>query len=223
MYTNRLDKNEIIIRMTLSPQQKEDINAQVALAAKINDLTPTQRAQFLQIQQTSIYDETTKQKNQVYDQTYGELKNAFAAVDSTIMHGIRNEQLNESVNDSLKNVENATNNIQSDKNLAKRKYEMNEWTVNNKRDTLFVFSMLFIMLSGLLLTTGLWKLRIISTSFWALLSVPMIIIFLLTLLYRSQYTNANRNKRYWNKNNFNLKNDKMTIQMPTCDSISAAL
>jgi len=139
------------------------------------------------------------------------------------MHKISNEQLNESVNDSLKNVENATNNIQSDKNLAKRKYEMNEWTVNNKRDTLFVFSMLFIMLSGLLLTTGLWKLRIISTSFWALLSVPMIIIFLLTLLYRSQYTNSNRNKRYWNKNNFNLKNDKMTIQMPTCDSISAAL
>ena len=79
---------------------------------------------------------------------------------------------------------------------------MNEWTVNNKKDTLFVFSMLFIVISGLLLITGLLRLNMISNTFWMALSILMLLIFIFTVVYRSQYTDIYRDKKYWNRKLF---------------------
>ena len=98
-----------------------------------------------------------------------------------------------------------------------RKNEMNEWTVGNKQDTLFVFSSLFIMLSGLLLITGLWRLGMISSYLWVAFAVPLLLIFILILLRRWRYTDVLRNKRYWNKQIFEGKYNKIAI--PSCPQI----
>ena len=74
--------------------------------------------------------------------------------------------------------------------------------------------MLFIMLSGLILLTALWRIGTISASLCAGLAVPLIIIFVLTVINRSQYTNIFRDKRYWNRNTFNDKYGK--IPVPLC-------
>jgi hypothetical protein len=101
--------------------------------------------------------------------------------------------------------------VLEDKNMSGRKHEMNEWTVNNKKDTLFVFSSSFIMLSGLLLITVLWRMGVINSFLWAALGAPLIIICGLILLNRAQYTNALRNKRYWNKKIFEGKYGKIPV------------
>jgi hypothetical protein len=101
---------------------------------------------------------------------------------------------------------------------------MNEWSVGNKNDTLFIFSSLFIMLSGLLLITVLWRMSMLSSTLWVALGAPMIILFALIVINRAQYTNILRNKRYWNKQIFEGKYGK--IPLPLCpdvvDSISNA-
>jgi hypothetical protein len=74
--------------------------------------------------------------------------------------------------------------------------------------------MLFIMLSGLLLVTVLWRMGMISSVLWVALSAPMIIIFILTVVNRSQYTDIFRNKRYWNRRIFEGKYGKIPI--PLC-------
>ena len=101
--------------------------------------------------------------------------------------------------------------VMEDNNMSGRKHEMNEWTVNNKKDTLFVFSSVFIMLSGLLLITVLWKMGVIGSTLWAALGAPLIIICVLIILSRSQYTNALRNKRYWNKKIFEGSYGKIPV------------
>lgn len=84
---------------------------------------------------------------------------------------------------------------------TKRIYEMNEWTVHNKKDTLFVLSSLFIALSTLLLLTVLWHMGISTGYTAAIYAVPVVIIFVFILINRSQYTNRIRDQRYWNREN----------------------
>jgi hypothetical protein len=188
----------------------------VELAGAIGQLKkdPTQLQQFLQSQQDKVFKDITKQKDSTFQKVYGDLTRATQAQESAIMHNKRNmelSKLNTKIYEAQKNTASA---ITQDKDLANRKYEMNEWSVNNKKDTLFVFSMLFIMLSALILLTGLWRMGFISASLLVLLSIPIIAIFVFTVVYRSQYTDVFRNKRYWNRRIFEGKYGK--IPVPLC-------
>ena len=89
----------------------------------------------------------------------------------------------------------------NDAETTKRIYEMNEWTVQNKKDTLFVLSSLFIALSTLLLLTVLWRMGISTGYTAAIYAVPVVIIFAFIVINRSQYTNSIRDQRYWNREN----------------------
>lgn len=188
----------------------------VELAAALNNLKkdPAQLQQFLQSQQDKVYKDVTKQKDGTFQKVYGDLSRATKAQESAIMHNKRNMELSILNQKILDEQKRAADTITQDKNLANRKYEMNEWTVNNKKDTLFVFSMLFIVLSGLVLITVLWRMGILGTSLWLLLAAPMIIIFVFTVVNRSQYTDVLRNKRYWNRQIFEGKYGK--IPVPLC-------
>jgi ABC-type multidrug transport system fused ATPase/permease subunit len=94
------------------------------------------------------------------------------------------------------------NDVINDKNTASRKHEMNEWTFGNKNDTLFVYSACFIMISVFLLFTGLMRMGVISSSVWLITVCIGIIAFVLIVLNRYSYTNAQRNNRYWNKKRY---------------------
>jgi hypothetical protein len=190
----------------------EDVELATAIGQLKKD--PAQLQQFLQDQQNTVYQDVMRQKTSTFEKVYGDLSRATQAQESAIMHNKRNMELaklNTNIYEVQKNNANA---LTQDKDLANRKYEMNEWTVNNKKDTLFVFSMLFIMLSALVLLTGLWRMGFISASLLALLSIPLIVIFVLTVVYRSQYTDVFRNKRYWNRRIFEGKYGK--IPVPLC-------
>lgn len=89
----------------------------------------------------------------------------------------------------------------TDTDTTKRIYEMNEWTVQNKKDTLFVLSSLFIALSTLLLLTVLWRMGLSTGYTAAIYAVPVVIIFAFIVINRSQYTNNIRDQRYWNREN----------------------
>jgi hypothetical protein len=97
---------------------------------------------------------------------------------------------------------------------------MNQWSVSNKDDTLFVFSSLFILLSSLILLTLLWRRTIISSALYGSLSGLFVLIFILMVIYRANYTNVWRNNRYWNRRNFDGKYGK--IQPPNCADLSKA-
>jgi hypothetical protein len=92
---------------------------------------------------------------------------------------------------------------------------MNEWSVNNKKDTLFVFSALFVGLCIILVFTVLLRMSIIGSGLWGTTCGITILIFILIVLNRAQYTDQLRNKQYWNKKNFDKKNPPITSVCPT--------
>jgi len=191
----------------------------VELASAIGELkkNPGEMQRFLQNQQSRVYNDIVKQKDDTFQKVYGDLNRSTQVQESISMYGKRSKELADLHQQMYDNQQNDANAVVDDKNLANRKYEMNEWSIGNKNDTLFVMSSLFIMLSGLLLLVGLWKVGILSSFWCALLGGPLIIIFVLIVVNRSQYTDYLRNKRYWNKKIFEGKYGKVPI--PLCPNM----
>ena len=194
----------------------------VELATVIGQLKqdPAKLQQFLQEQQDRIYQDVIKQKESTFEKVYGDLKRASDSQDAVIMLDKRSRELADFQRQLYENQAKSAGAITEDKNLAGRKYEMNEWSVNNKNDTLFVFSSLFILLSSLILLTLLWRGTLISSALYGSLSGLFVLIFIFMVIYRANFTNIWRNNRYWNRRNFEGKYGK--IPVPLCANVAEA-
>ncbi len=188
----------------------------VELATAIGQLkqNPAELQQFLQNQQGKVYSDVTKQKDSTFQKVYGDLNRALKSQEAILLLDSRNQELSNIQQQVYQNQERSAIAVTEDKNLAGRKYEMNQWSINNKKDTLFVFSTLFILLSSLILLIVLWRMRIIGTGFCSGLASLLIIIFVLIVIYRANFTDNWRDKRYWNRRTFEGKYGK--IPVPLC-------
>ena len=199
-------------------KQFQDIELATAVSQLKKD--PAQLQRFLQGQQGTVFNDVTKQKDATFQKVYGDLTRASQAQESILMYDKRNKELADIQNEIYQNQKNSAVAVSEDKALAGRKYEMNEWSVNNKRDTLFIFSMLLIVLTSLTVLTVLWRMGIISATLWVVIGAPIILVFLLTLISRSQYTTVLRDQRYWNRRRF-PSSEKPRIPIPVCGDISS--
>jgi len=192
----------------------------VELATAIGQLKqdPAQLQQFLQDQQDRIYQDVVKQKESTFQKVYGDLRRASDSQDAVIMLDKRSRELADIQRQIYENQAKSAGAITEDKNLAERKYEMNQWSVGNKNDTLFIFSSLFILLSSLILLTLLWRRILISSALYGSLSSLFILIFIFMVIYRANFTNIWRNNRYWNRRNFDGKYGK--IPVPQCVDVA---
>ena len=191
----------------------------IELAAALSKFreSPAELQAFLQKQQSSVYRDIIKQKGNVFSKVYGDLNRAAKSQESVLMYNERNKTLSSMQDQVFNNQKNMADAVVNDKNLASRKNEMNEWSVGNKNDTLFVYSSLFITLSASLLFSVLWKMGIISGYLCGSLMGLIIIIFILILINRSQYTANTRDQRYWNRKNFSGKYGK--VPLPNCTGL----
>jgi hypothetical protein len=207
---------ETTIRNT---QTLQDI--ELAEAMKRLKSNPSELRAWLQSQQDRVYRDIVQQKENTFNKVYGDFHRASKVEESILMHNKRSQELSDMVDQVYQNQEASASAVLQDKALATRKNEMNEWTVGNKQDTLFVFSSLFLLLSGLLFLTAIWRLGLIRSSLWVSFAIPLVIIFLLILFRRWRYTDVLRNKRYWNKQIFEGKRKKITL--PSCPEIVGAV
>jgi hypothetical protein len=182
---------------------------------------PVKFSAWLADQQSKVFNDITAQKERTFKKAYGDLGTTSRAYEAYLLQGMRNKDLLALQKEMTSARNNDAAAVMDDKNIAARKTEMNEWTVSNKQDTLFVFSSLFITLSCLVLLTCLWRLGLISPYTWSFIGIPLIVIFLLILFRRYFYTVHLRNKRYWNKQIFEGSYNK--IKIPSCEDIQDAL
>lgn len=197
----------------------QDIELATALQQLKNN--PSELQQFLQGQQSKIYNDITQQKDNSFQKVYGDLQRSLDANEAILMYNKRSQEVDAVYNQLYKEKKKEVDELQFNKDLAGRKYEMNQWTVGNKDDTLFVYSMLFIGLSAALLFSGLWRAGIIGTGLLAAILAVLILVFVLTVIYRAQYTNVLRNKRYWDRKIFKGEGAKIPIPNVCPGSISA--
>lgn len=197
--------------------------ALIATAAQFK-FKPIELTNFLQTQHQNVLNSIRAQKDDTHDKLYGDLVRAQDEIRA--FHGERTQtaalsSLYDNIYDNQKAYADA---VERNNNTYGRKFEMNEWSVNNKRDTLFVYSSLFISLSIFILITVLHKMNIISSSVFYIIAAIVIMVFILILINRAVYTEQVRNKRFWNKKNFPGKYGKIPIPSicptPSCPTPS---
>ena len=188
---------DTIIANATTAQDIELANALATLKSNPTDLTA-----FLQNQQSKVYNNITEQKEDTFQKVYGDLKLSERVQGALLQYGNRSTDLSNLQNNVYINQKTQADAVLENKNTFGRKYEMNEWSVNNKKDTLFVFSVLFVILSVIILFTVFLRLNLISSNIWSIICIVSVIIFILIVMNRAEYTNLIRNKRYWNKKNF---------------------
>ena len=86
--------------------------------------------------------------------------------------------------------------------LASRQAEINEWTYNNKMETLFVFQLIFISLLTVALLMALRIQGYIGSGFVTYVMVVLAFIVVIVMINRYVYTRTTRDKRYWNRKRF---------------------
>lgn len=203
--------------------QQIAITQDAELAAYVNELKKDGQkwTAFVNDQQAALYSDIKKAKDDTFKKVYSDAEQYSDTLHSYLLQRKRAKELAAVQDAQEKDRARNAEAIIEDKNLATRTNEMNEWTVGNKQETLFVASALFITLSGLILLTGLWRMGQISSSVWVMLGLPMIVILLLIAVRRYFYTATLRNKRYWNKQIFEGTTAKIPI--PSCDTLEDAI
>ncbi len=151
--------------------------------------------------------------NEIKQNSLNQHSGAFATVkdhlqqssntnNNVLYYFTRNKDLN-SLQESLEErVKGEALGARHDAQLAKRQFEVNEWTSGNKLDTLFFFQLLFISLMLIAPLLYYNRLGIIpSGAFYGILSL-IVIALLLTIIIRARYTEVIRDYRFWNRRRF---------------------
>jgi hypothetical protein len=157
---------------------------------------------YLQNAQQRLYNNVTQQKDDTFQKVYGDLERASTTERAVYHYYKRNSDLNtlqKNVFDSQKNSADA---VIHDRDLAKRQYEINQWSASNKMETLFIYSQMFIVLCTFVILGFVWMKGILSTSVVMILGVIILLIVIFTIVNRSQYTDFVRDKRYWSRRLF---------------------
>lgn len=203
--------------LTASSPIDESLRQQeLAMARLVSDLRNNNKlGEFYAARKSELLGSVLNEHSDTFQKIYGDLGRASAANNNAMYYYVRNKDLNTLeeaiVNKSGSEAKAATH----DSQLAKRQFEVNEWTANNKLDTLFVFQMILIALAVTGPMIYLNRMNIIPMTVITVVLGLVYLAILFTIVVRAQYTNYSRDKRYWNRRVFkNMGGPPFTT--PTC-------
>lgn len=84
-----------------------------------------------------------------------------------------------------------------------RQKQVNEWSYQQKMETLFMFQLAFLVLMVLVITSSLGKMGIVNSSMSTLIGTIAIILVGLIWLFRYFFTRNIRDRQQWNRRYFN--------------------
>jgi hypothetical protein len=143
-----------------------------------------------------------RQKLTAYGGAISDLETSTNAIHALYYYGQRDTDLSGAQSIALNTMTKEVNQQNQDDALAKRQNEINQWTANNKLDTLFVYQQLLIILCTTIILVYFLKRGLISTTVFFMIVGILALILVFTIVNRAQYTNEIRHTRFWNKRVF---------------------
>ncbi len=172
------------------------------LASNLLALNEEELNKYTTAQKQRLLEATFNEKSSAFNKVFMDAAQANDTANNIYYHYQRGKEAldaNEKLyGQAKKNLEVATYNT----DLGKRQFEINEWAVQNKRDTLFVYQFIFITVLVLAVLTGFWKYGMIPTGVYGLLIFLLVFVLGCTIAYRAMYTDQVRNKFYWSRRDF---------------------
>ena len=177
----------------------------VQYTSALRGMTEQQKQSYFDSQKQELLGNLLNDRAGTFQKTFVDASRNNSLQQSLFYYQQRNRDL-QSVGKALENQNEASIGVAKYNNqLATRQYEINEWSYNNKLDTLFVFQILFVTV---LLTAGLVylnKMGFLSTTILGILVGILLFIDIAIIINRFNYTQKIRDKRYWNRRTFDKK------------------
>jgi hypothetical protein len=193
----------------------------VELANSMTQLkkNPAGLTTFIQQRKADLYNAVAKEHSDNYQKVYGDMTRSSNTIKNISYYHVRNTDLDNTQNAIFTNAKNNADAAVFDSQVAKRQFEINEWTVGNKQDTLFVMQLLFIALTFIAPLLYLTRIELLPLSVFIGIVSLITIALILTFVIRYQYTDKTRDYRFWNRRRFASMGGPPVA--PTCEAIQA--
>jgi hypothetical protein len=177
----------------------------VQYTTALRGMTDQQKQSYFDQQKQELVGDILKDREGTFQKTYTDATRNNSIQHSLFFYQQRNRDL-QNMGDALKNQnETVIGTTKFNNQLATRQYEMNEWSYNNKLDTLFVFQVVFVTLLVVAALSYLNKIGFLSMTILGVITGILLFVDIAILINRFRYTKQARDQRYWNKRQFDKK------------------
>jgi hypothetical protein len=174
----------------------------VQYSAALREMTPEQKNNYFRSQKNELLNNILDERQGTFSKIHTDAQRNNAIQTSLLFYQQRNKDLEQLGNTFDVQNKNAIGTTKYNNQLATRQYEINEWSFNNKMDTLFVFQLLFISLAASGALLYLSKIGLFGSALLGLLCGLLLVMVILVLVVRAIYTERTRDQRYWNRRQF---------------------
>jgi uncharacterized protein YeaC (DUF1315 family) len=177
----------------------------VQYSTALKNMTPEQKDNYFRSQKQELLNNILTEREGTFEKIYTDAQKNNSLQNSLLFYQQRNKDLEELGNAFDTTNKNAISTTKFNNDLSTRQYEINEWSYNNKMDTLFVFQLLFLSLVLSAIFLYLSKVGLFGTPLLGFLCGLLLLGVVIVLVVRSMYTANQRDQRYWNRRQFNKK------------------
>jgi hypothetical protein len=185
------------------------------LQAYLSQLSESQRTAFIASQVGDAVNSVKAAKEHKFLDISDQARGADIDVGSAMYYLARTRDLQLLATDADKVTVEQLNVIDVNRDLSVRQHEINEWSNQNKLDTLYFLQLLFVGLCFIAILLFLKLSGIISPSLFSLLTVVTGIIIVVTVIIRARFTYVSRDSRYWHKARFPKQPDTSSAKIST--------
>ena len=190
-------------------------DVELANAMNVLRADPAKLSQFITDRKSELYNTVAKEHSDNFQKVFGDLQRASDTTKNILYYHVRNKDLDSLQENTFDRVKSTADAATINSQNAKRQVEMNEWASENKRDTLFILQLMFIVLT---ITAPLLYFQrmgaLPTTVFYGIVGL-LVVAVVLTIAVRAQYTLSSRDNRFWNRRRFAQMGGPPVI--PTCD------
>jgi hypothetical protein len=191
----------------------------IELASAISELRgdPARLTDFISNRKAALYTTVTREHSDNFQRVFGDLQRASDTTKNILYYHVRNKDLDRTQQAVYDKAKGEADNATIDSQNAKRQFEINEWTVGNKQDTLFFLQLLFISLCVTAPLLYMSRAGMIPNGVFYGVSGIVLLALILTVVVRAQYTTQSRDNHFWNRRRFAQMGGPPTV--PSCDAI----
>jgi hypothetical protein len=177
----------------------------VQYSSALREMTPEQKETYFRSQKNELMNNILAEREGTFTKMHTDAQRNNAIQTSLLFYQQRNKDLTELGGAFDKQNKSAIEVAKYNNDLANRQYEINQWSYENKMDTLFVFQLLFVSVTLSALFVYLSRMGLFGNALLGLLVGVLLVLVVLTMVVRAMYTARSRDQRYWNRRQFNKK------------------
>jgi hypothetical protein len=168
-----------------------------------SDLSTSGTSQAVNLQnQAKILNDVLSQKQNAFEQVSTDMQRTLDMATNLKLYQTRTSDLNVLVSDILDKNKTIKSQLEDDKNVTKRQFEINEWYYYRKQEAAGTLMGVAIALGLILVAMALFKMGILSSSLFNFIAIVLGLFIGIWVYWRYDYNGYGRDPMLWHRRRF---------------------